>query len=112
MTNEKVYAMIDGQISAEPERSHMRLLARQLKEIIAETEGAAELVAQDLQNEELNLKKLEQNFDAFASKHKSGGKSVIFPDEADVLIRAFYGIPKAERTVNKPKTISLFDLMA
>lgn len=114
--NSKVFELIDRQLEREPERSMLRLMARQLKDIIAATPGAAELVEQDLQNEAMSLKNLKLKFDAFASAHKNGGQAIITPDEGEEIIRGFYGIQgqgaaEPPRQAPRPKSMSFLDFL-
>ncbi len=106
-------AMIEAQQAKASERSHIWLMGEQLKDICRTTQGAAELVAQDLAVPEMSLEHLKKKFDEFAASKKTGGESCILPNEADALIREFYGIAKPEETpapANGP-VISLLDLI-
>ncbi|MFA9380210.1 MAG: hypothetical protein ACERKO_04020, partial [Acetanaerobacterium sp.] len=97
-----------------PQRSQIRLMGEQLKDICRTTPGAAQLVAKDLEVPEMSLEKLKAKFDAFASSHKQGSQSCIFPDEADRLIREFYGLPMPDteqKPVSAGNVVSLFDIL-
>ncbi|SDN14407.1 hypothetical protein [Acetanaerobacterium elongatum] len=114
---DKAIEMIIAQQAKAPDRSPIRLMGEQLKDICRTTPGAAELVAKDLEVPEMSLEHLKKKFDDFASAHKSGNQSCIFPDEADKLIREFYGLPMpgaVPSPVNQApagKVISLLDMM-
>lgn len=103
----KAIELIEAQQEAAPERSPIRLMGEQLKDILRTTPGAAELVTHDLEVPEMSLKKLKEKFDAFAASHKTGGQSIIMPDEADQLIREFYGLPAGVGAPGggKPETV-------
>ncbi len=110
---EKAIAIIEEQQAKAPERSHVRLIGEQLKDICRTTQGAAELVAQDLTVPEMSLEHLKKKFDEFAASKKTGRESCILPNEADALIREFYGIAKPAETPAPASgpVISLLDLI-
>lgn len=68
------------------------MVGEQLKDIIKSTPGAAELVLQDLAQKGMALADCEKKIDAFAYAHKHGNKGGCPPDEAEKIIRKFYGI--------------------
>lgn len=100
------------------------MVGEQLKDIIRGNADMEELVAQDLEIEEMSLRKCEEKIKEYADeKHKElkGNSVCVTPIEADKLIREFYGLPEAaaeeEKTVQPPtapakkKAVSLFDLI-
>jgi hypothetical protein len=68
------------------------MVGEQLKDIIKTTPGAAELVAQDLKQSGMGLTDCEKKIKAFADAHKVGNCGCCPPDEAEKIIRKFYGI--------------------
>ena len=70
----------------------------QLKDIIKDTPGAAEIVLKDLDVKEMSITECEKKIKALADKrHKEhkGSCAFVSPKEADEIIRKFYGIPVA-----------------
>ncbi len=109
----KAIAMIEEQQAKAPERSQIRLIGEQLKDICRTTPNAAALVVNDLAVPEMSLEHLKKKFDAFAKSKKAGNESCIFPDEADTIIREFYGIAKPAETSESASgpVINLLDLI-
>lgn len=70
-------------------------VGEQLKDIIAVTDGAAEIVLHDLKGEGMKLTDCEKKIAEFASAHRSGNTGCCPPKEADRIIREFYGLPSA-----------------
>lgn len=71
-------------------------VGEQLKDICRTTPGAAELVLNDLDVEEMSIDKCEKKIKERADElHKKKGVSsvCVTPAEADGIIRKFYGIP-------------------
>ncbi|MGN0164372.1 MAG: hypothetical protein ACI4EA_12470 [Candidatus Ornithomonoglobus sp.] len=71
-------------------------VGEQLKDICRTTPGAAELVLQDLENENMSIDVCEKQIAARADelyKKVKGGKVGVSPYEADRIIRKFYGLP-------------------
>lgn len=91
-------------------KGHIFAMGEQLKEICRNEPRAAELVAQDLTNPEMSLAKLKLTFDKFAQDHREGNESCITPDQADELIRKFYGIPAPNQS-SCSNVLDLFDLL-
>lgn len=74
-------------------------VAEQIKDICRESEAIAELVYQDLANEQMSVKAVEKKIEAYAKKH--GGCTP--PQAADKIIREFYGLsPKGESPATAP----------
>ncbi len=89
-------------------------LGEQLKDICRAEPYAAELVAQDLVNPEMDIVHLEKKIKDYADAHREGGQACVPPQVADRIIREFYGIPVSGETA-KPahaasKVNSIFDL--
>ena len=86
----------------------------QLKDICRECEANAELVLQDLENPDMSITKCEAQIKAIAdAKHKKhgGGSACVVPDEADEIIRKFYGLGAKVEAPASPGIISLEDFM-
>lgn len=71
--------------------------ARQLANIVRSTPGAGELVLQDLQGDGMGVVDCEKKISDFARKHQG-----ILPEEADKIIREFYGLPEGGPAVGTP----------
>lgn len=112
---EKVINMITEQQKGK-ENTAPWIVGEQLKDICRSTPGAAELVAQDLEIEEMSIVECEKKIKAFADeRHKKnkGNCAFVSPMEAEKIIREFYGI-RAVAEVTKTETkkaVSLFDLV-
>lgn len=105
------------------ENTAVYMVGEQLKDIIRGNSDMEELVSQDLELEEMSLRKCEEKIKAYADeKHKElkGNCVCVTPIEADKLIREFYGLPEAAaegKTAQPPaasakkKAVSLFELI-
>lgn len=72
-------------------------VGEQLKDIIATTPGAAELVLQDLKAKGMGLVDCEKQIEAYARANKEGNRGCCPPTESDRIIRKFYGLPTAQK---------------
>lgn len=70
------------------------MVGEQLKEICRREPKAAELLYQDLQNPDLSLAEAEKKIKAWADKHKTGNFACVPPNQAEQILRTFYGIPE------------------
>lgn len=70
-------------------------LGEQLKGILSENPAAASLVLEDFKNPGMKITDCEKKIAEFAKAHKVGNCGCCPPDEADRIIREFYGIPKS-----------------
>ena len=74
------------------------MVGEQLKDICAADPHCAELVAQDLENKDMSLEKAAAKIKAYADelhKKQKGNCVCVPPNEAERIIREFYGLPKA-----------------
>lgn len=78
------------------------MVGQQLKDICREEPVSAELIAQDMENPAMGIVAAEKRIKAFADDHKTGNFFCVAPQEADKILRKFYGLPNAE-TVNPPR---------
>lgn len=74
------------------ERTPVWMVGEQLKDLLRHEPHLAELVAQDLENQEMSLAACEKKIKAFADKHKTGSFACVIPSEAERIIREFYGL--------------------
>lgn len=81
------------------ERSPQWMVAEQLIGICRNEPKSAELIAHDLDVKEMSITEAEKRIKAFADNHKTGNFACVTPDEADRILREFYGLPKPEKTV-------------
>ena len=89
---EELVALIESQQKGK-ENTAVWMVGEQLKEVGAESEQNAELLLQDLKNDEMKLEKAEAQIKAYADKNK--GKANCFcvsPKVADGILRKFYGL--------------------
>ena len=71
----------------------------QLLDMMAEDDRIAQILAEDLQNDGMNLEKCAAALKTHADEiHKKNGGSCVCvtPDEAGKIIRKFYGLPDPE----------------
>lgn len=74
------------------------MVGEQLKDICASDVSCAELVAQDLGNKDMSLEKAAGKIKTFADelhKKQKGSCVCVPPNEAERIIREFYGLPAA-----------------
>lgn len=90
---EQAIMMLEEQQSKVKERSPQWIVGEQLKDICRHEPASAELIAQDLENEQMSITEAEKQIKAFADKHKTGSFSCVTPMEADRILREFYGLP-------------------
>ena len=80
-------------------RSPQWMVAEQLIDICRNEPKSAELIAHDLDVKEMSITEAEKKIKAYADKHKTGNFACVTPDEADNILREFYGLPKPEKAV-------------
>lgn len=90
------------------------MVGEQLKDMCQRDPACIPLLEQDLQNPEMSLAKAERKIEAYAREHKKGNQGCCPPQEADRILREFYGLPGA--TVQKPapttdRIVSIADLL-
>ena len=94
------------------ENTAVYMVGEQLKDICRDNPNAAELVLQDLRNEEMSIDKCEKQIKKYADSHKKGNFACVPPDVAEKIICEFYGIHKTETAAeSKPGIVSLTDLL-
>ena len=76
------------------ERTPVWMVGEQLKDILRDNPGFAELVLQDLENESMSIAACEKKIKAFADGHKTGNFACVTPADSDRIIREFYGLHK------------------
>lgn len=85
-------------------------VGEQLKEICSASEKAAEIVVQDLANEDMSISNCEKKIKALADERHKYSKSnsvYVSPAEAEGIIREFYGLPDPSSTGNYGGCIDL-----
>lgn len=92
---EQAIQAIEAQQAEVKERSPQWMVGEQLKDICRMEPCSAELIAQDLQVQEMGIIEAEKKIKAFADAHKTGGFACVTPMEADRILREFYGLPDA-----------------
>ncbi len=86
------------------ERSPVWMVGEQLIDICRHEPACAELIVQDLENEAMSLVKAEKKIKAYADGHKTGNFACVTPDEADRILREFYGLPRQDQLDEIPVT--------
>ena len=84
------------------ERTAVWMVGEQLKDILRNEPGLAEMVLQDLENESQSIKACEKKIREYADKHKTGNFACVIPAEAERIIREFYGLHAEAAAVPKP----------
>ena len=90
------------------------MVGEQLKDMCRRDPACIPLLEQDLQVAEMSLKKAERKIEAFARKNKKGNCGCCPPNEAERILRKFYGLPGAGEAPAEPtqgKIVSLADLL-
>ena len=99
------------QQSKVPDRSAPWIVAEQLKDICRRDPDSAELIAQDLDNPDMSIVEAEKRIKAFADKHKTGNFSCVAPDQAERILREFYGLREAGTAMPGVIDLDLADFM-
>ena len=95
---EKAIEAIEKQQGKLKKFSMAHTVGEQLKDILRDQPDAAGIVLEDLKNAGMGIVNCEKKIAAYASKHREGNTGCCPPQEADRIIREFYGIP-ARRAV-------------
>lgn len=94
------------------EGTAMWMVGEQLKEMCRADPACIHLLEQDLQVPEMSLAKAERKIEEYARKNKKGNQGCCPPNEADRILREFYGLPKQGATPAKGNNIvSLWDAL-
>ena len=96
---------IEAQQAKVKPRSPQWMVGEQLKDICKHEPKSAELIVQDLKVADMSITAAEKKIKAFADKNKTGNFSCVTPDEADRILREFYGLPKPEDAPSDPEPI-------
>lgn len=99
------------QQSKVPERSAPWMVAEQLMDLCRREPDSAELIAQDLDNPDMSIVEAEKRIKAFADKHKTGNFSCVAPDQAERILREFYGLREAGTEMPGVIDLDLADFM-
>ena len=75
------------------EHSAPWVVAQQLMDICRHEPASAELILQDLDRPAMSIVEAEKKLKAYADAHKTGNFACVPPDEADRILREFYGLP-------------------
>ena len=92
-----VFEKIEAQQKGK-ENTSAWMVGEQLKDICAADPHCAELVAQDLENKDMSLEKAAGKIKAYADelhKKQKGSCVCVPPNEAEKILREFYGLPAA-----------------
>lgn len=97
-------AELERQRKEAPEGSLTKAVGDMLWGMVTGGGIAAEVVAQDLENKEMSLKKCADKLTAYAREHQKAGCYWMPPEEAGRIIREFYGIPEEEAQETEEET--------
>lgn len=95
MNTERALTVIGEQQAKTKPRSAPWMVGEQLKDMIRQEPGIAELIHQDLTTGGMTLEKAEAKIKAYADKHKTGSFACVTPAEAEDILREYFGLPKA-----------------
>lgn len=70
-------------------------VGEQLKDICRTVPEQAELILRDLDNPDMSIVKAEEKIAKYASEHRQGKTGCCPPQEADRILREFYGLAPA-----------------
>ena len=90
---EKAIEAIEKQQGKLKKFSMAHTVGGQPKDILRDQPTAAGIVLQDFENPGMSIVDCEKKIAAYASKHREGSAGCCPPQEADRIIREFYGIP-------------------
>lgn len=92
------------------ERTPVWVVGEQLKDILRAEPHLAELVAQDLTVADMSLVHCEKKIKAYADAHKTGSFACVTPEEAETIIRDFYGLNTEHAAAPLPSSGGLIHL--
>lgn len=92
---EKALALIEAQQGRMAKGSAPWCVGEQLKEMLRDQPEAAGIVAADLEQAGMGLAECERKIADFAKAHKQGSGGFCGPQDAERIIREFYGMPAA-----------------
>ena len=97
----------------QPERHNTVWMAgEQLKEIAREEPQSAELLARDLAGDGMTIADAEKKIAALARENKEGNCGCVSSEEAEDVLREFYGLPKRGEAQEKaPAVLDLADFL-
>lgn len=96
--------MIEKQQAKLQEGSAAWVVGEQLKDMCRMEEDAAQIIAEDLQNESMSVQNAEKQIKAYADKHKTGNFSFVSPQKAEEILRKFYGLGTETVTARRDPT--------
>ena len=97
-------------------RSAVWMVGEQLKDMIRDSEAAAEILLTDLrENKEMTLAAAEKKIAERAKKNKVGNCGCVTPAEAEDILREFFGLPErgtaAAPQTERRKVVDLADFL-
>lgn len=94
------------------ERTAVWMVGEQLKDMLRENPGWAEIIAHDLDIKEMGLACCEKKIKEYADKHRTGNFACVTGAEAGDIIREFYGLTEEGAAVSSAlDVIDLADFM-
>ncbi len=87
---------IEAQQEKVAENSPAWCVGEQLKDMIANEPHIEDIISRDLDIEQMSISEAEKKIKAFADKNRHGAVGFCPPQEADRILREFYGLPKQE----------------
>lgn len=96
---------IEAQQAKEKGRTAAWMAGEQLKDICRREPASAELIEQDMANEDMSIQAAEKTIKAYADKHRTGNFACVTPMEAEEILREFYGLPKQGDKPDAPQPV-------
>lgn len=113
MSIERTIALIEAQQASFEESSVQYFTAEVLKDVCQKDNMAADIIAQDLSVDDMNLKHAALSLIEYAKKNKKDGGFGMSNSLAEKILRQFYKIPESGQSTPKPKNapINLLDFL-
>ncbi|WP_102049581.1 hypothetical protein [Pygmaiobacter massiliensis] len=112
MSIERTIALIKAQQTALKTKNNAFYVGEQLKDIVRNgTPEQADIVLHDLERSGMGIGDAEKKIAEYALAHKEGSQGCCPPQEADRIIREFYGLGKESQSNRKATPINLLDFM-
>lgn len=113
MSIERTIALIEAQQASFEESSMQYFAAEVLKDVCQKDSMAADIIAQDLSVDDMDLKHAASSLYGYAKKNQQKGCFGMSNSLAEKLLREFYKIPESGQSTPKPKNapINLLDFL-
>ena len=112
MTKEQEQALEAIAAQQPKERSAVWMVGEHLKDMVRAEPETAALIAADLAGAGMTLADAEKKIAELARKNRDGNCGCVSSEEAEDVLRAFYGLPqRGEAREEAPKVLDLADFL-